>query len=568
MFCIATALPQWLVLLFKDNHSAAHSALLIALVAAMGLAIGSIRFRGLELGVAGVLFSGLLVGHLYGRQNLPALNETVMEFVREFGLILFVYTIGVQVGPGFLASLRKNGLPLNLMAAAIVLLGALIVVGVHVVGKVPVPAALGLFSGATTNTPSLGAAREALKGLNASDEAITQPGIAYAMAYPFGIIGIILSMLLIRLMFRIHPQREAEAFARQEELHTPRLATMNIEIKNPNFDRMVMENIPTLEDGGVVISRLKTGSSVVIPRRGTIVRTGTILHAVGEPDRLEELRLIVGDQSEVDLKAIPGPITTRRVLVTRRQVLGKTPRQLKLDERMGVTITRINRAEIELSAHSNVSLQFGDTVVLVGSEEAIARASAEMGDSIQRLNHPQIIPLFVGIALGVLLGSIAIPLPGMPAPVKLGLAGGPLLVAIILSRLGNIGPVVWYMPLSANFMLRELGIVLFLSCVGLNAGHRFLETLMGPGLAWMGYGALITIVPLMLVGAAARLFRKTNFMTLCGLLAGSMTDPPALAFANSIATSTAPSISYATVYPLVMLLRVFVAQLLVLILMR
>jgi len=289
---------------------------------------------------------------------------------------------------------------------------------------------------------------------------------------------------------------------------------------------------------------------------------------VGEPQRLEELRLIVGDQSEVDLKTLPSPITTRRVLVTRRQVLGKTPLELKLVQRLGVTITRINRAEVELPADANVRLQFGDTVVIVGGAEAIARASAELGDSIQRLNHPQVIPVFVGIALGVLLGSIAFPLPGMPAPVKLGLAGGPLLVAIVLSRLGHVGPVVWYMPLSANFMLRELGIVLFLSCVGLNAGDRFLETLMGPGLAWMGYGIAITIVPLLLVGLAARLFMKTNFMTLCGLLAGSMTDPPALAFANSIANSTAPSISYATVYPLVMLLRVFVAQLLVLILMR
>lgn len=568
MVSFASALPQWLVGLLQDNHSAAHSALLIALVAAMGLALGSIRFRGLGLGVAGVLFSGLVVGHLYGRHDLPALNEPVMEFVREFGLILFVYTIGVQVGPGFLASLRKNGLPLNLMAAAVVLLGALIVVGVHKLGRVPAPAAVGLFAGATTNTPSLGAAREALKGLNASDEIITQPGIAYAMAYPFGIIGIILSMLLIRMFFRIRPDAEARMFARQQEQQTPRLSTMNIEIKNPNFDRVPLGRIPTLDDGGVVISRLKTGTSVVIPRPDTQVHTGTILHAVGEPERLEELRLIVGDQSEVDLKTLPGPITTRRVLVTRRQVLGKTPRQLKLTERMGVTITRINRAEIELSAHSNVSLQFGDTVVLVGSEEAIARASAELGDSIQRLNHPQIIPLFVGIALGVLLGSIAIPLPWMPAPVKLGLAGGPLLVAIILSRLGNIGPVVWYMPLSANFMLRELGIVLFLACVGLNAGHRFLDTLMGPGLVWMGYGAIITVVPLLLVGVVARLFMKTNFMTLCGVLAGSMTDPPALAFANSIANSTAPSISYATVYPLVMLLRVFAAQVLVLILMR
>lgn len=568
MEVFATALPQWLVFLFQDNHSAAHSALLIALVAAMGLALGSIRIYGLELGVAGVLFSGLLVGHLYGRQDMPALNEHVVEFVREFGLILFVYTIGVQVGPGFLASLRRQGLPLNLMAAAVVLLGGLIVAGVHFVGGVPVPAAVGLFSGATTNTPSLGAAREALKGLNVPDEMITQPGIAYAMAYPFGIIGIILSMLLIRLFFRIDPHREAEAFAHQQEQQAPRLSTMNIEIKNPNFDRVPLGRIPTLDDGGVVISRIKTGGTVVIPREDTEVRTGTILHAVGEPDRLEELRLIVGDQSQVDLKSLPSPITTRRVLVTRRQVLGKTPRELKLAERMGVTITRINRAEVELSAHSNVHLQFGDTVVLVGGEEAIARASAELGDSIQRMNHPQVIPIFVGIALGVLLGSIAFPLPGMPAPVKLGLAGGPLLVAIVLSRLGHIGPVIWYMPLSANFMLRELGIVLFLSCVGLNAGHRFLETLMGPGLVWMGYGAIITVVPLLLVGLVARLLMKTNFMTLCGLLAGSMTDPPALAFANSIATSTAPSISYATVYPLVMLLRVFVAQLLVLVLMR
>jgi putative transport protein len=553
---------------FFGSGSVALSVITLAIVAAAGIAVGSVRIYGIRLGIGGVLFTGLLAGYLL-RGHSESISHEVLHFVREFGLILFVYAVGIQVGPGFFGSLRRQGLPLNLMAASIVLLGVVVTIGINKLANIPMPTAVGLFSGATTNTPSLGASQQALKERYRDDpnvaEISTQPTVSYAIAYPFGIIGIIAAMLITRGIFRIDLKQETEALARLRAESTPRLQTINLEVKNPNLDGVAIRDIPTLADSGVVISRVRRGGGdISVARPDMPVRVGDVLLAVGPPDKLAPLRLVVGEESPVDLKSVPSKITSRRIVITHNAVLGRTVRELHLPERFGVTITRIHRAEVEIPPQ-NTKLQFGDNAVIVGEEAGIEAAGRELGNVPKRLDHPQIIPIFVGIALGVLLGSIAIPLPGVPVPVKLGLAGGPLIVAIALSRLGNIGPVVWYMPLSANFVLRELGIVLFLACVGIMGGERFVDALVqGYGFTWMAYGALITFVPLMLVAVFGRILYKVNYLNLCGLLSGSMTDPPALAFASQVTGSDAPSVAYATVYPLTMLLRVLTAQIMAL----
>ncbi|HNQ87328.1 MAG TPA: putative transporter [Verrucomicrobiota bacterium] len=550
---------DWLVELLL-GQSIAHALLALSMVAAAGVFLGSLQFRGVSLGVAGVLFSGLAFGHC-GFQVHPQ----VLEFVQEFGLILFVYTIGMQVGPGFVASLRRSGLPLNLLAAAVVGLGVLMTLALIHWGGIDIRVAVGLFAGATTNTPALGAAQQALLNLpQTTPEAAQLPGLGYAVAYPFGILGIILTMGILRRGFAIQPAAEAAEFARQLESSHPKLGTLNIEVRNPSLEGLTVDRVRGLAGPGVVFSRIRKGTEIHVVTGETAVRVGDVLLAVGSPSRLHEVQVLLGEPAEVDLRNLPSKVTTRRVVVTRNRVLGKHLGDLGL-EAFGVAVTRVSRAEIEFTPTPSFRLQFADTVLLVGAEEDIGKAADALGDSPRQLNHPQIVPIFVGIALGVLIGSWPVHLGQMPAPVKLGLAGGPLLVALILSRVGRIGPLIYYMPLSANFMLRELGITLFLACVGLRAGDQFLPTLTrGPGLTWMAAAALITLLPILLVGVAARRFGKMNFSSLCGVLSGSMTDPPALAFANSMTGSDAPSIAYATVYPLTMLLRVLSAQLLVL----
>lgn len=555
---------DWLIDLFR-NDSVANAVLVLSLVVANGILLGSIRICGVSLGVAGVLFTGLIAGHFHA-----SINSHVMEFAREFGLILFVYTIGVQVGPGFIASLRQQGLPLNLMAASIVVLGALVTIGIAFLGGIDMQTAVGLFAGATTNTPALGAAQQALKNVASfTEEMAKMPGLGYAVAYPFGIIGIILTMSLIRLIFKIQPSVEAADFNRQMQSTTPKPTALNLVVQNLNLNGLPISRIPNLSESSVVISRVYHEGRMEVATPDTVIYQGDVLLAVGPPAKIEDLRLIIGQPASMDLRRLPSHLTTRRLLVTKKEVLGKTADELDLHEKYGVTITRISRAEIEFTPSTSFRFQFGDTVVVVGEEEDIQRVAQLVGNSTKQLNHPQVVPIFVGIALGIVLGSWPMHFSQIPAPVKLGLAGGPLLAAIILSRIGRIGSIIWYMPTSANFMLREVGITLFLACVGLKSGDQFVPTLLqGDGFYWMGMAALITLVPLMLVGLFARLFYKLNFMSVCGLLSGSMTDPPALAFANTMAGSDSPSVAYATVYPLTMFLRVLTAQLLVLFFVR
>ncbi|WP_409421615.1 putative transporter [Pseudaeromonas sp. ZJS20] len=537
---------------------------ILSLIAVLGLWIGNWRIYGVGLGIGGVLFGGLLVGHFTHLYQLE-MNEATLHFVQEFGLILFVYTIGIQVGPGFFASLRRSGLKLNGFAALIVLLGCGVSVAIHKLFDVPLPAILGIFSGAVTNTPSLGAGQQILGELGAPTNSM---GLGYAVAYPFGICGILLTMWLTRLFFRIKVEEEAAAFEMQAGQTKESLQTLNVCLRNHNLVGLPLKEIPNLDDGAVICSRLKRGEELMVPRPETTLEAGDLLHLVGNKAALHKAMLVIGETVEISLSTRGTDLRVMRVVVTNEQVLGKHLREFRLKERYDVVVSRLNRAGVELVPTERSTLQFGDILNLVGTSDAIEAVANLVGNAQHKLLQVQMLPVFIGIGLGVLLGSVPFYLPGFPAALKLGLAGGPLVVALILARIGSIGRLYWFMPPSANLALRELGIVLFLAVVGLKSGGNFLHTLTdGEGLHWMGYGVLITLLPLLGVAVLARAVGKLNYLSLCGLLAGSMTDPPALAFANALhPTSDASALSYATVYPLVMFLRIITPQLMALLL--
>ena len=550
----------------ESAQPVAWAVLVFMLVAVCGLALSSIKVKGVGIGIAGVLFAGIIFGH-FGFH----VETEIIEFVREFGLILFVYTIGLQLGPGFFASFRKAGLKLNLLAMSVVLLGVAVTLLIHFVGGIDIIAALGLLSGATTNTPSLGATQQTLKGLSEAAAAqATVPSLAYAVAYPGGVFGIIATLLLLRGIFRINPEKEAEAFRAEQKKGIDPLERMNLVVENPNLQNVAIGDVPGREVG-VVVSRIKRAGAAEVETatEQTVLHRGDIILAVGTRRALEKYRVVIGKVSDVNLAKAPGRVISRKIVVTHKEVLGKSLDELDLDDVHEVAVTRINRADIEMTAIPALRIQFGDVLQVVGEEQAIAKVAKLMGNSVKTLNETNFIPIFIGIALGVLFGSMPIHIPNMPVPVRLGIAGGPLVLAIILSRIGRIGPLVWHMPANANMAFRELGIVLFLACVGLKAGDKFFGTVFTPqGLHWLLAGFAITVIPILIIGLVARLVFKINFTVISGMLAGSMTDPPALAFANAVSSSDAPSVSYATVYPLTMLLRILSAQILVLIFCR
>ncbi|MCY0704153.1 putative transporter [Klebsiella pneumoniae] len=535
----------------------------LALVAVVGLWIGNVKIRGVGFGIGGVLFGGIIVGHFVDQAGVT-LSSPMLHFIQEFGLILFVYTIGIQVGPGFFASLRVSGLRLNLFAILIVILGGLVTAVLHKLFNIPLPVVLGIFSGAVTNTPALGAGQQILRDLGVPFEVVDQMGMSYAMAYPFGICGILLTMWLVRLFFRINVEKEAQRFEESSGNGHAHLHTINVRVENPNLNQMAIQDVPMLNNDNIVCSRLKRGELLMVPAPGTLIQAGDLLHLVGRPEGLHNARLVIGQEVATSLSTRGTDLKVERVVVTNEKVLGKKIRDLHVKQRYDVVISRLNRAGVELVASSSASLQFGDILNLVGRPEAIDAVAAELGNAQQKLQQVQMLPVFIGIGLGVLLGSIPLFIPGFPAALKLGLAGGPLIMALILGRIGSIGKLYWFMPPSANLALRELGIVLFLAVVGLKSGGDFVATLtQGDGLSWIAYGIFITAIPLLTVGVLARMLAKMNYLTLCGMLAGSMTDPPALAFANNLhATSGAAALSYATVYPLVMFLRIITPQLL------
>ncbi len=546
-----------------ESHPVAYAIGALSLVSLVGLILGNLKVRKIGLGTAGVLFAGIGFGHL-GHQIDQPVDHAVLDFVKEFGLVLFVFTIGLQLGPGFFASLRQQGMKLNALAAGIVLSGAGTAALAGWLMHLDLAAVVGLFSGATTNTPSLGAAQQALANLpSISPERAALPALAYAVAYPVGIAGIIASLLIIKHWFRIDLPTELRNFESAQRREVEPLERRTLVIENPNFDNVPLSEVPGRRETGVNISRFRSAGSdqVRTPRGDTVLHQGDTLLAVGTRISLDRFQRIIGRKSDEDLLNVPSQVAQRRVVVTRQQVLGKTVQELGLEHLHGVVVTRITRADLELSAVPDLRLQFGDLLQIVGESAGLDRATEVLGNSASDLQATHFIPLFTGIALGVLLGTLPFAFPGLSQPVRLGLAGGPLIVAILLSRLGHFGSLVWHMPVNTNLAFRELGITLFLAAVGLKAGATFFETVLTQtGLLWLGAAVLITMLPLLAVAFIGRHWLKLNFLTLSGLMAGSMTDPPALAFASNISRSDGPSVSYATVYPLTMLLRIICGQ--------
>ncbi len=549
---------DWIIELLT-GESVAHTLLVLSLVIAIGLGLGEIPVFTVRLGIAGVLFSGLAFGH-FG----ISIDGHIMHFMREFGLILFVYAIGLQVGPGFVNSFLQNGIRLNILAASIVILGAVLAVVISIVGGIEIPVAVGLFSGATTNTPSLAAAQEILGGMAEIDsETLKYPGLGYAVAYPFGIIGIILTMLLIKFYFKVNVENQARLFQQIQQENAQRPIWMDLKIENPNLNGLTVEKIPFFDQMDIVVTRILQEGTVRVVTNETIFYTGDSIRLVGEKSKLEEMKILVGSVSEFNLKDISENLFSKRFLVTNKEAIDKTVGDLRTY--YGVTIPRIHRPEVELTPNNSVPIHYGDEMHVVGSQEALTQIEKVLGNSLEKLNHPQIVPIFIGITLGVVLGSWPFFLPGIPSAIKLGLAGGPLIVAIILSHIGNWGAMTWHLPKSSNIIIKDIGIVLFLACVGLHSGDQFINTLVnGDGLYWMACAVIITLAPLLIVAFVAKGIYKINYLSVCGLLAGSMTDPPALAFANSFSSSSAVSIAYATVYPMVMILRIICAQLIIL----
>lgn len=550
---------DWLFDLDRTNP-AAQAIVILALVCTVGMALGSIKVRGIGLGTAGVLFAGIIVGYF----SKPVDHKT-FEFIKEFGLILFVYCIGLQLGPGFFASLRRMGLRLNVLAAAVVLLGAAVAVLLGWLLGIDYAAVLGIFSGATTNTPSLGAAQQTLASMpGVSQEQAALPALAYAVCYPMAIIAIIITMLLLKQIFGIDARQQAEEFAAEQRKSVEPLERRTLLIENPELEGKAPASVPSLAGSKVVISRIRPRdeSEVHAATGVAALRCGDHVLAVGTARELDLFQRAAGTPSTEDLMEAPGAVTYRRVIVTNQAMLGKTVEELGLEHLFGVGITRVTRGDLEMTAVPDLPLQFGDVVQVVGDEQSIEKAAQMLGNSLKALNETHFVPLFAGVVAGVALGTLPFSV-GLPQPLRLGLAGGPLIVALVVSRVGRIGPLVWHMPLNANLAFREFGIALFFASVGLMAGPRFFATVFSAqGLVWLGAGVCVTVLPLLAIGIFALAVWRLNFVVVSGLLAGSTTDPPALAFASNICGAHTPSIAYATVFPLTTIMRILVAQVL------
>lgn len=533
----------------------------LCLTATVGVAVGKIEIKGVRLGISGVLFAGLIFAHLKAAGGSPQLDGETLHFVKEFGLILFIYAIGVDVGPRFFSSFRSEGLSMNILAMSIVLLGFAIALGLHFFGGLSPAVSTGVLCGAVTNTPGLGAAQQALAG---NPEEIATAGMAYAVAYPFGVIGLILAMVLIRLIFKIKTEKETDNYVNQLSAGSVKqLESVTITLTNPNLFGKEIEYLKELVDKELAISRIFREGQFIAPMDKEILIKGDIIYGVSASHLIDNLNLKIGPVEIGNKREITGALAMFNVLVTNRKIAGKTIEQIGIYRRYEANITRIFRAGMEILPTLNTTLELGDTVRIVGKRALLPEIRNEIGNSVKELSIPNTIPIFLGIFLGVVLGSLPIAIPGLPAPAKLGLAGGPLIVAILLGYKGRIGKLDFYMTPGANSMLRELGITLFLACVGLSSGTNFANTVNNGGLMWMLYGALITFVPVMIVAIIARLM-KFNYLKICGIISGAMTDPPALEYANSIAPTQAQSTSYATVYPLTMFMRILTAQILIL----
>ena len=550
---------DWLQSLLWDPSSVAHIVLLYAFVVAAGVYLGKIKIFGVSLGVTFVLFAGILMGHF----GFTA-DTHILHFIREFGLILFVFCIGLQVGPSFFSSFKKGGMTLNLLAVGIVVLNIAVALGLYYLwnGRVELPMMVGILYGAVTNTPGLGAANEALNQLH-----YTGPQIAlgYACAYPLGVVGIIGSIIAIRYIFRVNMAKEEESLKIQsgDSHHKPHM--MSLEVRNESISGKTLIEIKNFLGRKFVCSRIRHDGHVSIPDHETVFNIGDQLFIVCSEEDAPAIVVFIGKEVELDWEKQDLPMVSRRILVTKPEINGKTLGSMHFRSMYGVNVTRINRSGMDLFADPNLILQVGDRVMVVGQQDAVERVAGVLGNQLKRLDTPNIVTIFVGIFLGILLGSLPIAFPGMPTPLKLGLAGGPLVVAILIGRFGHKLHLVTYTTMSANLMLREIGIVLFLASVGIDAGANFVQTVVeGDGLLYVGSGFLITVIPLLIIGTIARLYYKVNYVTLMGLIAGSNTDPPALAYANQTTSGDAPAVGYSTVYPLSMFLRILTGQMILL----
>ena len=553
---------DWLQNLFTDENSIAHIVLLYSFVIAVGVLLGKIKIFGVSLGVTFVLFTGIVCGH-FGFTG----NTQILTFLQDFGLILFVFCIGLQVGPSFFSSFKKGGVAMNLIAIGIVCLNVAVALGLYygLNGRIELPMMVGILCGAVTNTPGLGAANEALSQLSYNGPQIA---MGYACAYPLGVLGIIGSIIAIRYICRVNLKKEEEAIAREEAANphlTPRM--MHLEVHNEALEGKTLLQVKDFMGRDFVCSRILQNGHVSIPNRGTVFHIGDQLFVVCAEDDAEAIIAFIGPKIEVDWEKQDTPMVSRRILITQPKMNGKQLGEFHFSSMYGVNVTRVNRSGMDIFASRNLTLQVGDRVMVVGAQDAVERVAGLMGNSLKRLDHPNIVTIFVGIFLGILFGSLPIAFPGIPTPVKLGLAGGPLIVSILIGRFGYKMKLVTYTTMSANLMLREIGIALFLASVGIKAGANFVSTVVdGDGLLYVGCGFLITVIPLLIMGAVARFHYKMNYFMLMGLIAGSNTDPPALAYSNQTAGNNAPAVGYSTVYPVSMFLRILTAQLLILIL--
>ncbi len=540
-------------LLGPGSTSLPSTLVLYSFVIAFGVYLGKLKFAGVSLGVTFVLFVGILMGH-FGYQ----VETNVLKFIREFGLILFIFSIGLQVGPGFFSSFKKGGMRLNGLAVLGILLNVAIVLAIYFIdGNTSIDALVGVMSGAVTNTPGLAAAQQTV----GDPASIDTMAMGYAAAYPLGVLGIILAMFIIKGIFRIKVENEIKEIEEERENSQLKPHIVSFEATNPLINGKNLMQLHDIIQCNFVVSRLMNAyNEVIIPKSETIIHTGDKLYIVMSAQDEDRFKAVVGPEIEMDWNATPSPVVSRRILVTKGEYNGVEIGSLRLRMGYKLNATRVNRAGVDLLASPNLRLQIGDRMTVVGAEEDINRLATKLGNSMKRLNEPNLITIFVGIFLGIVLGSINVGF-GM----KLGLAGGPLVVAILLSRFGYKLKLITYTSSSASLLMRELGICLFLASVGISSGAGFADTVFNAtGMWWVIWGFMITLLPLLVIGFIARGIYKINFLTIMGLFSGGCTDPPALAYANNSTGNDAPAVAYSTVYPLTMFLRVVAAQLLIL----
>lgn len=552
----------WLENLLFNSDSIAHIVLLYSLIISLGVLLGKIKIFGVSLGVTFILFVGIMMGHFGFTGNIDIIN-----FIQDFGLILFVFCIGLQVGPSFFSSFRKGGISMNLMAIGLILLNiaVMIILWLCLFEREDLPMMVGVLCGAVTNTPGLGAANEALSQVGYSGPQIAN---GYACAYPLGVVGIIGATILLRCICRVNLAKEKESMAQEEsENRHEKPHRMYVEVKNPALDGTTLKHLRELANRDFVCSQILQKGKVNLPGRDTVLHIGDYLLIVCTYDEAEAITAFIGQQVNAvqEFDAMHSPLVSKRILITEDDVNGKTLSQLCLSGKFGVNATRIYRSGIELFAKPDQRIQVGDRIRVVGPADAVERLAARLGNSQNNLNNPNILTIFIGIFVGILFGSLPIAIPVMPTPVKLGLAGGPLIISILISRFGYRMKLVTYTTVSANLMLREIGLALFLASVGIKAGGNFINTVVeGDGLLYVLCGFLITVIPILCIGPVARLKYKMNYFTLMGMIAGIYTDPPALAYANQTAGNDAPALGYTTVYPLSMFLRIIAAQVVIL----